>query len=189
MNWASRHGPCRGSWPATGCPGWPSVTPMTGEVIRASRATTRRYEKTRPGELVHMDVKKLGRSPTAAAGAPAANHAQPPVPGQQHQAGLRLRSLTDRRLSGWPTPRSCPTTTPGPTSGRCGRSAPDRCSSSPTAPGRTARSVKTGLGAALARSDPGQGVTTVSCVRFVGRCWCSAVAHRPDGTDLMAGYS
>ena len=37
--------------------------PMTGEVIRASRATTVRYERARPGELVHMDVKKLGRIP------------------------------------------------------------------------------------------------------------------------------
>jgi len=35
--------------------------PMTGEVIRASKVTTVRYERDRPGELVHMDVKKLGR--------------------------------------------------------------------------------------------------------------------------------
>jgi transposase InsO family protein len=37
--------------------------PMTGEVIRASKATAVRYERDRPGELVHMDVKKLGRIP------------------------------------------------------------------------------------------------------------------------------
>jgi transposase InsO family protein len=37
--------------------------PLTGEVIRASRLTTTRYERDRPGELVHMDVKKLGRIP------------------------------------------------------------------------------------------------------------------------------
>lgn len=37
--------------------------PMTGAVIRTSKATTVRYEMTRPGELVHMDVKKLGRIP------------------------------------------------------------------------------------------------------------------------------
>lgn len=36
---------------------------MTGEVIRASRATTNRYERERPGELIHVDVKKLGRIP------------------------------------------------------------------------------------------------------------------------------
>jgi transposase InsO family protein len=37
--------------------------PMTGEVIRATKTTTRRYERDRPGELVHMDVKKIGRIP------------------------------------------------------------------------------------------------------------------------------
>ncbi|WP_156996762.1 IS481 family transposase [Knoellia aerolata] len=37
--------------------------PMTGEVIRSSKLTTIRYERERPGELVHMDVKKLGRIP------------------------------------------------------------------------------------------------------------------------------
>lgn len=37
--------------------------PMTGEVIRASRATGVRYEREKPGELVHMDVKKLGKIP------------------------------------------------------------------------------------------------------------------------------
>ena len=37
--------------------------PMTGEVIRSSKTTAVRYERERPGELVHMDVKKLGRIP------------------------------------------------------------------------------------------------------------------------------
>jgi transposase InsO family protein len=37
--------------------------PLTGEVIRASRSTGVRYEHDRPGALVHMDVKKLGRIP------------------------------------------------------------------------------------------------------------------------------
>jgi len=37
--------------------------PLTGDVIRASRATAVRYERERPGELVHVDVKKLGRIP------------------------------------------------------------------------------------------------------------------------------
>ncbi|WP_137876696.1 IS481 family transposase [Rhodococcus sp. Q] len=37
--------------------------PLTGEVIRASKATAVRYERDHPGELVHMDVKKLGRIP------------------------------------------------------------------------------------------------------------------------------
>ncbi len=37
--------------------------PMTGDLIRASKSTAVRYERDRPGELVHMDVKKLGRIP------------------------------------------------------------------------------------------------------------------------------
>jgi transposase InsO family protein len=40
-----------------------SLDPITGEVIRASKVTAIRYERERPGELVHMDVKKLGRIP------------------------------------------------------------------------------------------------------------------------------
>jgi transposase InsO family protein len=40
-----------------------ALDPITGEVIRASKATAVRYEKDRPGELAHMDVKKIGRIP------------------------------------------------------------------------------------------------------------------------------
>jgi len=37
--------------------------PLTGQIIRASKATAVRYERARPGQLVHMDVKKIGRIP------------------------------------------------------------------------------------------------------------------------------
>ncbi|OYO17926.1 IS481 family transposase [Enemella evansiae] len=37
--------------------------PLTGEVIRASKSTAVRYERERPGELVHVDVKKIGKIP------------------------------------------------------------------------------------------------------------------------------
>ena len=40
-----------------------ALDPMTGQVIRASKATAVRYERVCPGELVHMDVKKIGRIP------------------------------------------------------------------------------------------------------------------------------
>jgi transposase InsO family protein len=40
-----------------------ALDPLTGQVIRASKATAVRYERQRPGELVHMDVKKIGRIP------------------------------------------------------------------------------------------------------------------------------
>jgi len=39
------------------------LDPMTGEVIRSSKATALRYEKDHPGELVHIDVKKIGKIP------------------------------------------------------------------------------------------------------------------------------
>ena len=39
------------------------LDPITGEVIRSFKATAVRYERDRPGELVHMDVKKIGRIP------------------------------------------------------------------------------------------------------------------------------
>jgi transposase InsO family protein len=37
--------------------------PLTGGVIRTSKVTATRYERDRPGELIHVDVKKLGRIP------------------------------------------------------------------------------------------------------------------------------
>jgi hypothetical protein len=40
-----------------------ALDPMTGEVIRSSKQTAIHYERSRPGELVHMDVGKLGRIP------------------------------------------------------------------------------------------------------------------------------
>jgi transposase InsO family protein len=40
-----------------------ALDPITGEMIKASKHTAVRYERARPGELVHMDVKKLGRIP------------------------------------------------------------------------------------------------------------------------------
>jgi transposase InsO family protein len=46
-----------------GLPRLAALDPMTGQVIRASKATAVRYERSRPGELVHMDVKKLARIP------------------------------------------------------------------------------------------------------------------------------
>ncbi len=46
-----------------GLPPLSALDPMTGEVIRSSKQTAVRYQRERPGELAHMDVKKLGRIP------------------------------------------------------------------------------------------------------------------------------
>ena len=39
------------------------LDPLTGTPIRARKTTAVRYERDHPGELVHMDVKKIGRIP------------------------------------------------------------------------------------------------------------------------------
>jgi transposase InsO family protein len=46
-----------------GEPALAACDPLTGQVIRASKVTAVRYERERPGELVHLDVKKLGKIP------------------------------------------------------------------------------------------------------------------------------
>ena len=41
-----------------------AVDPITGETVRgSSRRSPNRYEHPRPGDLIHVDVKKLGRIP------------------------------------------------------------------------------------------------------------------------------
>jgi transposase InsO family protein len=37
--------------------------PLTGDVIRASKTTALRYERAAPGDLIHIDVKKIGKIP------------------------------------------------------------------------------------------------------------------------------
>ncbi len=46
-----------------GVPRLHECDPLTGTVIRASKTTAVRYERARPGELIHVDVKKIGRIP------------------------------------------------------------------------------------------------------------------------------
>lgn len=42
--------------------------PSTGMLIRTSKITAVRYERSRPGELVHLNIKRLAASPAGAAG-------------------------------------------------------------------------------------------------------------------------
>jgi len=69
--------------------------PMTGEAIRASETTAARYEREQPGELVHMDVKKLGKIPTGQLESPRTGSHQHPAP-QARQGRLRLRPQPHR---------------------------------------------------------------------------------------------
>jgi hypothetical protein len=60
-NRLSRHGPGAASCAAR-CPTC-AIDPVTRQVIRSSKTTAARYEHERPDQLVHMDVKKIGRIP------------------------------------------------------------------------------------------------------------------------------
>ena len=46
-----------------GVPRLAEIDRLTGELLRARRHSDRRYERERPGQLLHVDVKKLGRIP------------------------------------------------------------------------------------------------------------------------------
>jgi len=40
-----------------------AIDPITGERVRGSRRNENRYEHKRPGDMIHVDVKKLGKIP------------------------------------------------------------------------------------------------------------------------------
>src|SRR3954469_8849190 len=46
-----------------GMPRLADVDRLTGQLLRGRRHSERRYEREHPGELLHVDVKKLGRVP------------------------------------------------------------------------------------------------------------------------------
>ncbi len=87
-----------------GAPRLAALDPLTGQVIRASKATAVRYERSRPGELVHMDVKNS--APMAAAGGRWAG-----LPGRAPGTARPSSATTtctrwSMTTRGWPTPRS-----------------------------------------------------------------------------------
>ena len=106
-----RPGRCRGSCAGTRSRRWRECDPMTGELIRASKVTAVRYERDRPGELVHMDVKKLGRIPDGGGWRARGGTTAATTPHDRTRP--RSATTTSTRWStttpGSPTPRSCPT--------------------------------------------------------------------------------
>jgi len=88
---------CRGSSPDTRCRAWRCWTRSPANRSGAPRASDVRYERDRPGELVHMDVKKLGRIPAGGGWRRRAGHHQPPLTREQHRCRLRLHPLPHRR--------------------------------------------------------------------------------------------
>jgi hypothetical protein len=80
--------------------------PPLAHLDRASGRRVRRYERATPGELVHVDIKKLGTSPMAAdggsPGAPRASATGPPP---------LATAATATATPGWAMPTSTPPST------------------------------------------------------------------------------
>ena len=69
--------------------------PITGERIRATRRSAHRYEHDAPGDMVHVDVKKLGRIP---AGGGWRVHGRGPRPGATRRIGFDyIHAMVDDR--------------------------------------------------------------------------------------------
>ena len=59
-----------------------AIDPITGQPIRSSRRSENRYEHDRPGSMIHVDVKKLGRIP---AGGGWRLHGRPATSAHKHK--------------------------------------------------------------------------------------------------------
>ncbi|GAA1346671.1 hypothetical protein GCM10009595_00330 [Falsarthrobacter nasiphocae] len=64
---------------------------MSGALIRTSKQTAHRHERQRPGEIVHMDVKKLGTIPD---GGGWRTHGRANAPKSRAGAGTTSRATT-----------------------------------------------------------------------------------------------
>jgi len=71
------------------------LDPVTGAQLRTSKASAGRYERARAGELLHLDVKKLGRIPPGGRLAAARPRRRRSGPGPRDR--LRLRPRRRRR--------------------------------------------------------------------------------------------
>ncbi len=200
-------------------------------IDRATGEPIRRYEHDKPGDLLHVDVKKLGRVPDGGGwryvgrrqglknrattvertGNPR-NKWHNPLVGtcflhtviDDHSRVAYVEARDDetketatevlRNAVAWFVERGVTVQRVLSDNGSCYKShlRRDTCAELGITPKKPRpyrpqtngkASVNIFSGAALARSDPGQGMTTVSCVRFVGRCWCSA-AERTGQTEM-----
>ena len=82
------------------------LDPMTGQVIRSSKATAVRYEREQPGELVHMDVKKLGRIPDGGGWRAHGREHGPDGARRERRSATTTSTRSSMTTPGWPTPRS-----------------------------------------------------------------------------------
>ena len=97
----------------------------------------RRYERAHPGELVHMDIKKLGRIPPGGGhrvhGRDAAHHrGRDRDAGQVAAPAMTTSTPPSTTTPGWPMPRSWPTNRQRPARGSGAEPGP--CSPPTTSP-------------------------------------------------------
>ena len=95
-----------------------------GRLGRLGLNPANRYERSRPGELIHVDVKKLARIKDGAGKrfCGRTHHTSRLTDGLGPGAGRRAGSSStwpSTTARGWPTPRSCPTRTRPPRSVSC----------------------------------------------------------------------
>ena len=102
----------------SGLPRLADVDRVTGEVRRRGPATPVRYERERPGELVHVDVKKVARIPDGGGwralgrgGDPSKGHSGAAATPRRGTRARARRACTWRwtTSAGSPTPSCCPT--------------------------------------------------------------------------------
>jgi transposase len=101
-----------------GMPRLTDVDRLTGALLRGRRHSERRYEREAPGDLLHVDVKKLGRVPD---GGGWRVHGRAATVDQRHKPvpiGFDyVHVAIDDHTPGWPTPRSSPTSAQPPAPG------------------------------------------------------------------------
>src|SRR5262249_25828967 len=95
-----------------------------GRLGRIGLEQPRRYERTRPGELVHIDVKKLGRIQGGAGKRTRGGNRQHPNPRSTDRNGVV------RRTVGWEYVHIAIDVGPPPLSRTAGGQAARRCSAS-----------------------------------------------------------
>lgn len=81
--------------------------PLTGLVIRAAKTTALRYERDRPGELIHVDVRSAASPPVAAGGLGGARSGKQP-PKRSGASATTTCTQRSTTTAASPTPRSTP---------------------------------------------------------------------------------
>jgi transposase-like protein len=81
------------------------LDPVTGERVRAGRATGRRYEREAPGDLLHVDVKKLGRIPDGGGWRALGREATVATSTRRNGSASTMCTSPSMTIPGWPTPR------------------------------------------------------------------------------------